>query len=126
MDILYCHERILPLGALVWAAAGKDPGFTPLSLLELLKRRGRYHPEDFARLSLAQPFDLPKAKLTWLAALDHADRFARTAPPDDVGCLYWSPDREEFVMPAPSDIKAGKVTPHFGRPGGILPRVAEA
>ncbi|OGU02199.1 MAG: hypothetical protein A2W29_00260 [Gemmatimonadetes bacterium RBG_16_66_8] len=46
VDILFVHERVLPLGALCWAAVGKDPGFTPLSLLELLKRRGRYRPED--------------------------------------------------------------------------------
>ena len=29
------------LAGLCWAPAGKDPGFTPLSLLKLLKRRGR-------------------------------------------------------------------------------------
>ena len=56
-DILFIHERILPLGALCWAAAGKDPGFTPLSLLELLRRRGRHRPEDMARLALAGPTD---------------------------------------------------------------------
>jgi hypothetical protein len=30
LDILYVHERMLALGALCWAAAGKDPGFTPI------------------------------------------------------------------------------------------------
>ena len=40
VDILFVHERVLRLSALCWAAAGKDPGLTPLSLLELLKRRG--------------------------------------------------------------------------------------
>ena len=44
VDILFVHARILPLGPLCWAAVGKDLGFTPLSLLELLKRRGRYRP----------------------------------------------------------------------------------
>ncbi|MBI4421700.1 MAG: hypothetical protein HY560_12815 [Gemmatimonadetes bacterium] len=126
VDILYCHAHILPLGALAWAAAGKDPGFTPLSLLELLKRRGRYRPEDFARLSLAQPFDLPSAKARWLAALDDAERFARTAPPDDVGCLFWSPARTEFIMPTTDDVEAKRVLPHFGSPGGVLPRLADA
>ena len=45
--------------------ARKDPGITPLSLLELLKRRGRYRPEDFTRLNLGEPFDLAYAKRTW-------------------------------------------------------------
>jgi hypothetical protein len=40
LDTLHCHEHVLSLGALVWAAAGKDPGFSPGSLLDLLRRRG--------------------------------------------------------------------------------------
>jgi len=48
VDILFVHDRVLPLGALCWAAAGKDPGFTPLSLLEMLRRRGRHRPEELA------------------------------------------------------------------------------
>jgi hypothetical protein len=27
-------QKILPLAAICWAACGKDPGFTPLSLLQ--------------------------------------------------------------------------------------------
>jgi len=64
VDILFVHERVLRLSALCWAAAGKDPGLTPLSLLELLKRRGRYRPEDFTRLNLVEPFDLKAARQT--------------------------------------------------------------
>ena len=41
LDALHLHRHVLVLGALCWAACGKDPGFTPLSLLELLRRRGR-------------------------------------------------------------------------------------
>lgn len=78
VDILFVHERVLPLGGLVWAAVGKDPGFSPLSLLELLKRRGRYQPEEVGRLDLVAPFDLVEAKQTWLAALDDADAFVRS------------------------------------------------
>lgn len=126
VDILFVHDRVLPIGALVWAAVGKDPGFTPLSLLELLKRRGRYRPEDFTRLALAAPFDLGAAKATWLGALDGADRFARSTPPDDAGCLYYSVADREFVMPEPDDITERRVVPHFGRPGGVLPRVVDA
>ena len=62
LDILDLDRRTLPLGALCWAAAGKDPGFTPLALLEILRRRGKYHREDFARLSLTAPVDLPTLK----------------------------------------------------------------
>jgi hypothetical protein len=122
VDILVLHRDVLPLGALVWAAVGKDPGFTPLSLLELLKRRGRYRPEDFERLSLAAPFDLVSAKQTWLSALDKAESFAHYAPPDDAGCLYWSASAESFTMPTAEEISGGEVFAHFGRPGGVVAR----
>jgi hypothetical protein len=123
VDILYVHRHVLPLGALVWAAVGKDPGFTPLSLLELLKRRGRPHSEEIQRLALAQPFDLVAAKAEWLAALDDADRFVRSRPPDDAGCLYYSPALERFVMPVDSSMSTTEVVRHRGRPGGVLPQV---
>ena len=61
VDILHALEHVLPLGAMIWAAVGKDPGFTPASLLEQLRRRGRYRPEDINRLALAAPFDLAEA-----------------------------------------------------------------
>jgi hypothetical protein len=86
-------------------------------LLDLLRRRGRYHPEDFARLHLAQPVDLHKLKLRWLAALDDAQRFFATRDPGEVGCLYYSRSQGKFVEPQPGD----DVVPHYGRPGGVLP-----
>jgi hypothetical protein len=122
VDMLFAHETILPVAALCWAAVGKDPGFTPLSLLELLKRRGRYRPEDFARLDLVAPVDLVASKSIWLAALDEADTFIRRRPPLEMGCLYWSLDRQSFVLPTPADDATGRVRPHWGRPGGVLPQ----
>ncbi len=34
IDVINCHDRIQPLGYLAWAACGKDPGFSPASVLE--------------------------------------------------------------------------------------------
>ena len=33
IDVLTTHEKLQPLGYLAWAACGKDPGFSPASLL---------------------------------------------------------------------------------------------
>lgn len=127
VDILYVHERVLSLGALCWATVGKDPGFTPLSLLELLKRRGRYRPEDFERLHLAAPFDLATAKVTWLAALDEADAFIRSRPAEEAGCLYYAPGTGDFVVPVRgADLGVAGIVPHYGAPGGVVPRPADA
>lgn len=120
LDILDLDRRTLPLGASCWAAAGKDPGFTPFGLLEILRRRGRYHEQDFARLRLTGPVDLHDLKRRWLAALESADAFVRGRPAEEAGCLYYSRRTGQFVAPSPSD---ADVVPHFGRPGGVLPRV---
>ena len=111
------------LGALVWATAGKDPGFTPFSLLELLRRRGRVRPEDLRRLNLAETVKLPSLKSTWLEALEAADAFVRSRSIEEAGCLYYSPSRQSFVQPGL--VADEDAVPHYGRPGGVLPRVLE-
>jgi len=121
LDTLHLHRRVLVLGALCWAACGKDPGFTPLSLLELLRRRGQVRTEDLARLDLAEPIDLHALKRAWLEALDSVEPFVTSCPPEEIGCLYYSASRQEFVDPR----VVTDAVPHFGRHGGVLPRVAD-
>ncbi len=121
LDVLYAHAELLPFPALLWAAVGKDPGFTPISLLDLIRRRGRYQPVDFERLHLAAPVEPTALKTQWLAALEGAEAFARSRPSEEAGCLYYSPQERRFVLPGPG--APVDCAPHFGRPGGILPRL---
>jgi hypothetical protein len=122
VDILYVDEHILPLGALCWAAAGKDPGFTPHSLLDLLKRRGRPRQGDLDRLHLVKPLDVVSAKAHWLHALEQAESFVVRRPAAELGCLYYSAARDTFVAPAPdAELVEQGITLHFGTPGGVLP-----
>lgn len=120
LDVHYTHQNILPLGAQIWAACGKDPGFNPRSLLELLKRRGKYHAQDFTRLHLQAPVDLQKLKMDWLHMLDDAEQFIQLSPPDDIGCLYYSPEKQKFIQPVDFS-KSSSIARHFAKPGGILP-----
>jgi hypothetical protein len=121
LDALHLHQQVLGLGALCWAACGKDPGFTPLSLLELLRRRGRVRAEDLERLDLAEPIDLQEIKRTWLEALDSVEPFVESRSPEEIGCLYYSATRQSFVDPR----EVVDAVPHFGRPGGVLPHIVE-
>lgn len=123
LDTLHCHAHVLGLGALVWAAPGKDPGFSPMSLLELIRRRGRVRPEDLSRLRLAEPITPTEVKAEWLAALESAETFVRRRPPAEAGCLYYAVERDRFVDP--DEVESGPVVPHFGGPGGVIPRVLE-
>lgn len=126
VDTLFVHRRVLPLAGLCWAAAGKDPGFTPLSLLELLKRRGHHRPEEIRRLNLAEPFDLQRAKGEWLEALSFTEAFVRERPPEELGCLYFSAVEGRFTLPEPDlSLDVQGLVPHFGTPGGVIPQAVE-
>lgn len=125
LDVMHVHDTVLPLGAMCWAAAGKDPGFTPASLLSLLRRRGRYQPEEFNRLHLTAPIDLVELKTCWLDALEAAEEFVASRPPEELGCLYHSTALNRFVAPSAGrpDHADESIVPHFGRPGGVVPRL---
>ena len=120
LDTLFVQERTLCLGAMVWAATGKDPGFTPATILSMLRRRGRIHPEDLERLVLTEVPDLTTIKQSWLDALQQAEAFIASRVPEELGCLYYSPSLPGF----PHDPSlVADVVPHYGRPGGVLPTV---
>lgn len=59
----------------------------------------------------------------WLAALEAAEAFVRSRAPDEAGCLYDSPGLARFMAPGPDG--PADVVPHYGRPGGVLPRVLD-
>ncbi len=126
LDVLHVHETTLPLGALCWAACGKDPGYNPKSLMELLKRRGKYRPEDFKRLHLTveyrQILDVQELKAKWLQALSDAEDFIQTAPFAEVGCLYYSLIEKKFIQPK-IPINPKETLLHYGRLGGVLPQI---
>ena len=42
VDLVMIHETILPLGAAVWAAVEKSPGFTPEGLITEIWRNSNY------------------------------------------------------------------------------------
>ncbi|TVP59445.1 MAG: hypothetical protein EA351_01525 [Gemmatimonadales bacterium] len=127
VDVLENHERILPLGAQIWAAAGKDPGLSPHAILELLKRRGRPRQSELDRLHLARPLDAERAKDRWLRALEHGERFVSSRPAGELGCLYFHPETGAFRAPEEGhSLEDQGLVPHFGRPGGVIPLVGEA
>jgi hypothetical protein len=122
LDVLYVHAHHLSIGSLCWAAAGKDPGYGPAMLVEMLARKGRYRAEDFSALSLSSPPDVAAMKRTWLDAIAEARQLARELPVKDTGCLYWNPASEEFETPS-GDL--GHLVRHFGCQGGILPLIGD-
>lgn len=124
LDVLHAHDTILPLAGLIWAACGKDPGFTPDTLLELIRRKGKYRDEDFRRLRLNVEINLVSLKNRWILLLDEAQQALNVLPHDDVGCLYYEINARKFILPSPDQLKSTVV--HFATEGGILPRIVSS
>jgi hypothetical protein len=119
LDVLHVQHKLLSLGALCWAAVGKDPGFSPASLLELLKRRGAYRDEDFRRLQLRKQVVLSELKEVWRTSLEEASRFINARPANEVGCLYYSRDQAQCISP---DVDSDEdYVLHFGSSRGVIP-----
>lgn len=127
VDMQWCDREILSLGALVWAAPGKDPGLSPLLLIELLQRRGNVRPEALARLALREPLDPVVVRAEWRSALERAEAFVRERPVDEVGALYINWQSGEAVTPrAEQSLEEQNLMLHFGAPAGVLPTISDA
>jgi len=121
VDVLYLHRRVLPLGALCWAACGKDQGLNPEMLLDLLSRKGRLNQGDLDRLDLASPFDLSTEVPAYREALALGREWIETRQMEEIGCLYHRPGSGAFFAPAAGD----DYEIHRGSPGGVLPVIDE-
>ncbi len=117
IDVVYLHQRVLPLGALAWAACGKDPGLNPQMVLELLSRRGRIRPEELQRLDLAVKLDPVEQELIYRKALEEGRSWQDSRPPEEAGCLYRRPQTGCFF--APHDDEPCVI--HRGSRKGVLP-----
>jgi len=118
IDICEISNAGLSFGTLIWAACGKDPGFNPRSLLEIVKRRGRVRQEDLNRLMLKKEISLTDLKTKWLGMIQEAEELIGWLPSDQVGCLYYNKALRKFVTPKPGLLD---VVPHFGKYEGISP-----
>lgn len=86
VDVLHCDETLQPMGYLAWAACGKDPGFSPASILEHAARSARFTPQEVAELAFAGPSPDPvELSRQWHAALDTARRLVEILPAEEAG-----------------------------------------
>jgi hypothetical protein len=122
VDVMHLHATYLSLGALAWAACGKDPGFTPEFLLEQAGRHTAYTQADLGRLSLRRPIDLGALKRKWLAALEESRNLITSLPPGEIGCLYIGPGQAP-VTPDPASIEFRTLIRHQGCVRGAWPTV---
>ncbi len=123
LDTLLIDRTYLSLGAVVWAACGKDPGFTPALLLDQTDRHSRYQAIDLQAENLARPVDLRELKQQWLDARARAERLVEHLPAEELGCLYLDTENNP-VTPDPAGADFPKLTRHFGSVRGAWPKIS--
>jgi hypothetical protein len=121
LDLLTIHDRHASIGAVVWAAVAKDPGFSPESLIGEIRRNARYRQDDYAGLTLTEPVDAGSVARRLRAALENAEAFASAMPAGKEGLLFLKDGR--VVQPEPT--KLGDYTEHAGRRRGHWPSSSE-
>jgi hypothetical protein len=117
IDTVTIHDTILPLGAVVWAAVEKSPGFTPEGLIAEIRRNANYPLAEWNALRMSGPVDPKSVTLRLRAALDEAEAFVSRMPTDQVGLLFL--ENGEVVQPDPSRLPHYQT--HAGRRQGHWP-----
>ena len=102
LDTLLIDRTYLSLGAVIWAACGKDQGYTSALLLDQTNRHSRYQESDLKGENLARPVDLRELKQQWLGAHARAEQLFEQLPAEELGCLYLDADSKP-VTPDPAD-----------------------
>jgi hypothetical protein len=88
VDLVTIHETILPLGAVIWAAVEKSPGFTPEGLVAEIRRNANYPAAEWRALQSSEPLDPKDITARLRAALDEAEAFIARMPTDKIGLLF--------------------------------------
>ena len=121
VDAVTIHEEILPLGAVIWAAVEKAPGFTPEGLINEIRRNARYTAADFQRVASEPPVDAAAVMRHLREALDSAEAFVARMPTDKIGLLFLKAGK--VVQPDPERLEV--YVTHAGRRHGHWPMSSE-
>jgi hypothetical protein len=112
VDIVSLHKTY-PLPTICWAACGKDPSFSPLSLLKMMRRFARVDPAKLEEIQ-AGALDPVALKTAWVQMSDEAEakitRLADEQPELPIGIAFvdatgrpgWIGDDPSLRLHAPS------------------------
>lgn len=121
VDLVTVHQTILPLGAVIWAAVEKSPGFTPEGLIAEIRRNSNYPNSEWLNLISSEPLN-PKDILGRLrGALDEAEAFVAQMPTEKAGLLFLKGGH--VIQPDPS--RLGEYQTHAGQRRGQWPASPE-
>ncbi len=104
VDAVTIHETVLPLGAVIWAAVEKSPGFTPEGLIDEIRRNSHYPAADWRALRATAPIDPKDVSARLRQALDRAEVFVTRMPTEKMGLLFIKDGEVVQPDPGPSGV----------------------
>lgn len=126
VDTILCDERVQPLGFLAWAACGKDPGFSPASILEYAAR-SHYSADEVGALAFAGATpDAAALSRRWRAIVATGREIIEALPAGESGKCVLSSDGSPFTGVGDELAKAlrnEEICFHTGSIRGALPRI---
>jgi hypothetical protein len=117
VDLATIEEKILPMGALIWAGVEKFPGFTPEGLIGQIRRNLHHSRGEWNRLSSSEPIDPDKILAQLRTALDQAEEFVARMPTDKMGLLFL----KDGAVVQPDPDRLDEYETHAGGRGGHWP-----
>ena len=120
-------SRHYPLSAIIWAACGKDPGFTPAMLLAMMRRFSRVNREELSVLA-AREIDPVALKAAWIEAAGEAEeqmtKFAEVRPDLEIGVAFTdSTNNPRWPGDLTKSLESQGLHLHLPTVGGCLPRI---
>ena len=128
IDVITCIRRLQPLVYLLSAACGKDPGFSPSSMLEYVARRHYNQLEIDEKIMPAGSYNAAELSRFWHGEIDRAREEVLFFPRDKAGtCVL---DRggglyKGDVQHLAAAMEKGDVVFHEGRICGAWPQIIE-
>jgi hypothetical protein len=121
IDILEL-SRIYPLEAIVWAACGKDEGYSPLFLLKMMKRFAKLDPLKMEEIRARELHPIAM-KMEWIAISDKAEEeiihLADTQLDMPIGVAFVDENGEPGWIGANPDLQI-----HYGSLRGCWPTIS--
>ena len=127
VDTLTCDREVQPLGYLAWAACGKDPGFSPIAILELASRSARYSEAELRGLDFeGEAPDAVALARWWRTALETAREIVGLLHAQEPGRAVLARDGTPY-RGSPTALREAltqdELLYHEGRIRGAFPRI---
>ena len=125
IEFLHCDLVVQPLGYLAWAAAGKDPGLNPTTIIEEAART-HYSQTEVDELEFdGPPPDAAALGVRWRKAVAQARAIVAALPVEHVGKVVLEGRGLASATPEELPRRLADLSFHAGRIRGTFPEIRE-